>query len=55
MVEILAQQPGNGAQIQLMTRYILSPHLSLSAKNNQERLEHKTFTENPDFSHSVRK
>jgi hypothetical protein len=34
-------------------RYI--PHLSLSAKNNQERLEHKTFTKNPDFSHSVRK
>jgi hypothetical protein len=31
------------------------PLLSLSAKNNQERLEHKTFTKNPDFSHSVRK
>jgi hypothetical protein len=33
----------------------ISPLLSLSAKNNQERLEHKTFTKNPDFSHSVRK
>jgi len=32
-----------------------TPLLSLSAKNNQERLEHKTFTKNPDFSHSVRK
>ena len=32
-----------------------NPLLSLSAKNNQERLEHKTFTKNPDFSHSVRK
>jgi len=31
------------------------PLLSFSAKNNQERLEHKTFTKNPDFSHSVRK
>jgi hypothetical protein len=32
-----------------------NPLLSFSAKNNQERLEHKTFTKNPDFSHSVRK
>jgi hypothetical protein len=32
-----------------------NPLLSLSAKNNQERLEHKTFTKNLDFSHSVRK
>jgi hypothetical protein len=31
----------------------LIPLLSFSAKNNQERLEHKTFTKNPDFSHSV--
>jgi uncharacterized repeat protein (TIGR01451 family) len=34
---------------------LTNPLLSLSAKNNQERLEHKTFTKNPDFSHSVRK
>jgi hypothetical protein len=32
-----------------------NPLLSLSAKNNQERLEHKTFTKNPDLGHSVRK
>jgi hypothetical protein len=38
-----------------MTYQPFSPLLSLSAKNNQERLEHKTFTKNPDFSHSVRK
>jgi uncharacterized repeat protein (TIGR01451 family) len=34
---------------------LTNPLLSLSAKNNRERLEHKTFTKNPDFSHSVRK
>jgi hypothetical protein len=34
---------------------LVNPLLSFSAKNNQERLEHKTFTKNPDFSHSVRK
>ncbi len=34
---------------------LINPHLSLSAKNNQQRLEHKTFTKNPDFSHCVRK
>jgi hypothetical protein len=34
---------------------LFNPLLSLSVKNNQERLEHKTFTKNPDFSHSVRK
>jgi hypothetical protein len=31
------------------------PLLSLLAKNNPEPLEHKTFTKNPGFSHSVRK
>jgi hypothetical protein len=31
-----------------------TPLLSLSAKNNQERLEHKIFTKNPDFSRCVR-
>jgi hypothetical protein len=33
----------------------INPLLLISAKNNQERLEHKTFTKNPDFSPSVRK
>jgi len=46
---------GFGREFKLDFGHDLIPLLSLSAKNNQESLEYKTFTKNPDFSHSVRK
>jgi hypothetical protein len=38
-----------------LLQLVISPLLSLSAKNNLQSLEHKTFIKNLNFRHSVRK